>query len=157
MRKLENLSKKRYQARLRQVFKFFLKFCFGLKSSPRGSFGAKPSATDVKNPKESKNKVQNPPKSLKKNVFSLFRNKKNLKTCLRRAQRFLLSNFWKNHVDAKPYLEKSRDNKEVSWTFTERAADKFSSFFLFSIFSVFGAFWRFLGVLGGFGPYFQTL
>ena len=52
-------------ARLRQVFKLFLKFCFGLKSGPRGSFGTKPSAIDVKNPKESENRAQHPPKPQK--------------------------------------------------------------------------------------------
>ena len=55
-------------ARLRQVFKFSLKFCFGLKSDPRGSFGTIPSAIDVKNAKESKNMTQNPQKCLKQKI-----------------------------------------------------------------------------------------
>ena len=62
-----------FLALLRQVFKLFLKFCFGLKSSPRGSFGTKPSAIDVKNIKESENRIQNPPK--KQKIYRLFRNK----------------------------------------------------------------------------------
>ena len=44
---------------------FFLKkieFCFGPLPDQCGSFGTKPSATDVKNPKEAENRARNPPK-----------------------------------------------------------------------------------------------
>ena len=75
--KLENLSKKRSESLISNVFldlvvffycvnvlfsdlfPVFLKFCFGLKSGPRGSFGTKPGSIDVKNPKESENMTQN--------------------------------------------------------------------------------------------------
>ena len=38
---------------------FFLKFCFGPLSDPRGSFGTKKSAIDVKNAKRFENSTQN--------------------------------------------------------------------------------------------------
>lgn len=49
-------------ARLRQVFKLFLKFCFDPKSDPTGSFGTKKIAIDAENAKESENTTQNHPK-----------------------------------------------------------------------------------------------
>ena len=39
---------------------FFMKFCFGTKSGPRGSLGTKKSAIDAENAKESENRTQNP-------------------------------------------------------------------------------------------------
>ena len=44
-------------ARLRQVFKFFLNFCFGPLPDPFGSFGTKKSAIDAENAKESENRA----------------------------------------------------------------------------------------------------
>ena len=54
---------------------FFLKFCFGPLSDPRGSFGTKKSAIDVKNIKESENSIKNPKKLIKKQNKNIFKKK----------------------------------------------------------------------------------
>ena len=67
-KKIENLSYKRLVSpSLTPGIRFlFLKFCFGPKSGPRGSFGTKKSAIDAENARESENWTQNPQKYKKK-------------------------------------------------------------------------------------------
>ena len=71
---------------------FFLKFGFGLLSSPRGSFGTKPSSIDVKNLKEYENRTHNPQTNHLFLDFSEIKILENLSK--NRTVNFFLSLFW---------------------------------------------------------------
>ena len=63
-------------------------FCFGSKSCPRGSFETKNSGIDAESARESENTIRTIRKSL--NYIKIKVKQKNLKICLRSAQKMLL-------------------------------------------------------------------